>query len=241
MRGLLLVARRDLQAYFNTAWGYVVLAAMLLIDGLLFNAWAMGSTAQYSSDVLEKFFYISSGVTMTAAVILTMRLFGEERSAGTMVLLDTAPLTDLQIVLGKFLAGFTMIAILLGLTVYMPGLIFVNGRVSLAHIASGYVGLLMLGAVVTAIGTWGSAVTRGQYVGAAIAGVVTVAFLLTWMLAKVSDPPLKPILSYMALFDKHFQPFQRGRINTESLVYYASVTFAFLALAVRGIQGRRWR
>jgi ABC-2 type transport system permease protein len=61
------------------------------------------------------------------------------------------------------------------------------------------------------------------------------------MLAKVSDPPLKAILSYMALFDKHFQPFQKGRINTESLVYYASVTFAFLALAVRGIQGRRWR
>ncbi|MBN1334693.1 MAG: ABC transporter permease subunit [Deltaproteobacteria bacterium] len=241
MRGLLLVARRDLQAYFNTAWGYVILAAMLLIDGLLFNAFAMGASAQYSSDVLEKFFYLSSGITMAGAVILTMRLFGEERSAGTMVLLDTAPLTDLQIVLGKFLAGFAMIAILLGLTLYMPALIFVNGKVSLLHIASGYLGLLALGATVTAIGTWGSAVTRGQYVGAGITAVVTVALLLTWMLAKVSDPPLKAILSYVALFDKHFQPFQKGRINIESLVYYASLTFAFLVLAVRGIQGRRWR
>ncbi len=241
MRGLLLIARRDFQAYFNTAWGYVVLAVVLLVNGLLYNAFAMKSTARYSSDVLEDFFYFASGTTMIAAIILTMRLFGEERSGGTMVLLDTAPVRDVDIVVGKFLAGFAMLALLLGLTVYMPALIFVNGKVSIGHICSGYLGLLMLGSTVVAIGIWGSAISRVQYVGAAIAGVTTVAFLLMWLLGRIADPPLEDLLSYMALFDKHFEPFRLGRINTESLVFYASLSFVFLLLAVRGIQGRRWR
>lgn len=241
MNGVLLVARRDLRAYFDTPWGYAVMAAVLLINGLLFNAFAMGSSPRYSSDVIEDFFYYSSGTAMIAAVVLTMRLFAEERAQGTMVLLDTAPLSDLQVVIGKYSAALTMMALLVGLTVYMPLLVLVNGKVSVGHILSGYLGLLLLSSAVVAIGTWGSAMARTQYVAGVIAGVVTVLLLLTWLLAKVSDPPIKDIISYMSLFDRHYQPFMRGRINTESIVYYLSVTFAFLFLAVRGLEGRRWK
>ena len=240
MREALLIARRDFQAYFNTAWGYVVLAVLLLIHGLLFNAWAMGSTAKYSADVLEQFFYLSSGITMFAAVILTMRLFAEERASGTMVLLDTAPLHTVQVVLGKFMAGLAIILVLLGLSTYMPALIFVNGKVSLGHIGAGYLGLVLLGAAVVAIGTWGSSLTRIQFVGGSIAGVVTAAFVLMWALGKVSDPPLDGLASYLSLFDKHFQPFMQGRVNTQSVVFYLSLCFAFLLLAVRSLRGRRW-
>ena len=240
MREILLIARRDFNAYFNTAWGYVVIAVVLLIDGLLFNAFAMKASARYSTEVLEDFFYFSSGTTMIAAIILTMRLFAEERSAGTMVLLDTAPVRDAQVVLGKFLAGLLMLAILLGLTAYMPALIFVNGKVSVSQIATGYLGLLLLGAAVTAIGTWGSSLTRIQFVGAAVSGVVTVLLLLMWLLGRVSDPPLDGITSYMSLFDKHFQPFMEGKLNSESVVFYLSLCFAFLLLSVRSIRGRRW-
>ncbi len=240
MREVLLIARRDFQAYFNTAWGYVVIAVVLLINGVLFNAFAMKSTARYSTDVLEDFFYFASGTTMIAAIILTMRLFAEERSEGTMVLLDTAPVNDMQVVLGKFLAGLAMVTILLLLTLYMPGLIFVNGKVSMGQIGAGYLGLFLLGCSVVAIGTWGSSVSRVQFAGAAIAGVVTVALLLMWLVGRISDPPLDDILSYLSLFDKHFQPFMQGRVNTESVVYYLSVAFAFLLLSVRSLRGRRW-
>jgi len=240
MKAALLIARRDFQAYFNTAWGYVVIAVLLLIHGLLFNALAMESKAKYSADVLEEFFYLSSGFTMIAAIILTMRLFAEERSSGTMVLLDTAPVHTVQVVLGKFLAGLSIILVLLALSTYMPALIFVNGKVSLGHIFSGYLGLALLGASVVAIGTWGSSLTRIQFVGGAIAGVVTAVLVLAWALGKVSDPPLDQLTSYMSLFDKHFQPFMQGRVNTQSIVFYLSLCFAFLLLAVRSLRGRRW-
>ncbi|MFH1467768.1 MAG: ABC transporter permease [Pseudomonadota bacterium] len=240
MREILLIARRDFQAYFNTAWGYVILAIVLLINGLLFNAFAMKSTARFSTDVLEDFFYFASGTTMIAAIILSQRLFAEERAGGTMVLLDTAPVRDLQIVLGKFLAGLGMVAALLALTIYMPAFIFVNGKVSWGHMGAGYLGLLLLGAAVVAIGTWGSTLSRYQFVGAAVSGVVTVLLLLMWMLGRVSDPPIDGVVSYMSLFDKHFQPFMQGRVNTESVVFYLSLCFAFLLLSVRSIRGRRW-
>jgi len=241
MKGILLIAGRDLRAYFDTAWGYVVTAALLLVNGLLFNAFAMGSTARYSSDVIEDFFYYSSGTVMIAAIILTMRLFAEERSQGTLVLLDTAPASDLSIVIGKYLAGMSMMAITVGLTIYMPLLVMVNGKVSVGHICSGYLGLLLLASAVVAIGTWGSSLAKTQYVAGAVAGFVVVVLLLAWLLAKVSDPPFKDVVSYLSLFDRHFQPFMRGRINTESVLFYASITFAFLFLTVRGLEGRRWK
>ena len=240
MKEALLIARRDFQAYFNTAWGYVVIAVLLLIHGLLFNALAMESKAKYSADVLEEFFYLSSGFTMIAAIILTMRLFAEERSSGTMVLLDTAPVHTVQVVLGKFLAGMSMILVLLALSTYMPALIFVNGKVSLGHIFSGYLGLVLLAGAVVAIGTWGSSLTRIQFVGGAISGVVTALFVLMWALGKVSDPPLDGLTSYLSLFDKHFQPFMQGRVNTQSIVFYLSLCFAFLLLSVRSLRSRRW-
>jgi ABC-2 type transport system permease protein len=240
MRQTLLIARRDFEAYFNTAWGYVILAIVLLINGLLFNAFAMKATARYSTEVLEDFFYFASGTTMIAAIILSQRLFAEEKAGGTMVLLDTAPVRDVQIVLGKFLAGLGMVAALLALTTYMPGFIFVNGKVSWGHMGAGYLGLLLLGAAVVAIGTWGSTLSRYQFVGAAVSGVVTVLLLLMWMVGRVSDPPIDGVVSYLSLFDKHFQPFMEGKVNTESVVFYLSLCFAFLMLSVRSIRGRRW-
>jgi ABC-2 type transport system permease protein len=100
--GTLLIARRELAAYFNTIWGYVVVAVLLLLDGVLFNVYAMGSAPKLSSQVLQGFFYFSSGVTIVAAVLLTIRLFAEERQTGTMTLLDGAPLTEGAVVVGKF-------------------------------------------------------------------------------------------------------------------------------------------
>ena len=103
MKTILLLAKRELEYYINTIWGYLVLGIVLLIDGILFNAFALTSTPRLSSDVLEDFFYFASGTTMVAGILLAMRLFAEERQTGTLILLESSPISDSQIVLGKFL------------------------------------------------------------------------------------------------------------------------------------------
>jgi ABC-2 type transport system permease protein len=241
MRGTWLIVRRELAAYANSYWGYLVVAVILLVDGLLFNAYAMGDSPRYSADVLELFFRFSFGTTVIAAVLLTMRLIAEERQTGTIVLVDSSPLSDSQIVIGKYLSAMAVLGILILATVYMPALIFVNGRVSVGHIVSGYLGLFLVGSAATAMGTFGSVVSRSQLVAAAIGGVLVVFAIVAWMLATVTEPPFSPIFSYVALFDQHFQPFRRGRVNTESIVYLLSLTFLFLMLSTRWLSARRWR
>lgn len=239
MSGLVLIARRELAAYLNTAWGWMILAGVLLIDGLLFNAFALTNAARYSADVLEDFFFYSSGTTMVAGVLLTMRLLAEEKQTGTIVLLDTAPVSEAQIVLGKFLGAWAFLLIITGLTLYMPLLIQINGKIGWSQIGAGYLGLASLGAAAVAIGTFGSAVARNQLFAAAVGGIVLVSLLLGWLLGRVTEAPISEIMSYIALFDKHYQPFMRGRVNTESLVFYGSTVFAFLLLATRVLQFRR--
>lgn len=239
MRPILLLARRELATYLNTWWGWAILAMVLLIDGLLFNAFAMGSAPRFSADVLEDFFYFSSGTTMIAGVLLTMRLLAEERQTGTMVLLETAPIREWQVVLGKYLGAFGFLAVITAATLYMPILIQVNGKVSWGQIGAGYLGLLGLGGAAVAIGTYGSSLARNQLLAAVIGGVVLVLMLLGWLLGRITEAPISDVLSYSALFDRHFQPFMRGRINTESIVFFGTVIFAFLLLSTRVLQARR--
>ena len=239
MTPTLLIARRELATYLNTTWGWVILAAVLLIDGLLFNAFAMTEAPRYSADVLEDFFFFSSGTTMIAGVLLSMRLIAEERQSGTMVLLDTAPVTEAQVVLGKFLGAFGFLSVITLATVYMPILIQVNGKVGWEQIGAGYLGLLSLGGAAVAIGTFGSSLAKNQLMAAAMGGAILVLMLLGWLLARITEAPISEVLAYTALFDRHFQPFMRGRVNTESLVLYGSVVFAFLTMATRVLQTRR--
>ena len=241
VRGALLVARRELGAFFNTVWGYAVVAAVLLLLGLAFNAFAMGSTPKLSTEVLEQFFYLASGFTMTAAVLLTIRLFAEERQAGTIVLLDGAPLSSGAVVAGKWLSALAFLSLLLLASVYMPLLVMVNGKVSLAHIAAGYLGLLFLGSACVAMGTFASALTRSQVVAGVIGAVLVVLFVLMWLLAQLTEPPFSRIFEYMSVFDTHFRPFMKGRIETRSLVYYASLTWIFLVATTRLVEWRKWR
>lgn len=242
MKGLLLVVRRELAAYFNSIWGYVVIAAILMIDGLLFNAFSLGSGAKYSADVLRQFFYFSFGTTVAAGILLTMRLIAEERQTGTIVLLDSSPLSDWEIIGGKWLSAVAFLSVLTLLTVYMPALIFVNGKVSIGHIAAGYLGLLLVGGATAAIGTFASTITRSQLVAGVLATIMTVFFLIAWLLAKIATAPFDSILSYMAMFNDHFsRTFMQGRIVTDDLVFYASVIFAFLMLSVRWLAARRWQ
>jgi len=240
MSGIFLVAKRDFAAYVNTLWGWAILALALLIDGLFFNVFALTNAARYSAEVLETFFYVTAGITLAASIFVTMRLFAEERQTGTIVLLESSPLSEFQMVMGKYLGGMMFIFAFSLLTSFMPAMIFINGKVSNEEIAVGYLGIWLLGSAGVAIGTWASAMARNQLLAGVVATVATVFFVACWMLARVLDPPFKAVISYVAFFDRHFQGFQEGRINTEAIVFFLTVTVAFLLFATRTLTARRW-
>lgn len=240
MREAWLIASRELAAYLKSPLGYIVAAAALFIDGLLFNTFALSAEAQ-SAEVLRAFFYFSSGLVMTASVLLSMRSFAEERQSGTLVLLFTAPVREWQVVLGKFLAAFGMLVFLVLLSLYLPALIFVNGRVSLGHVFAGYLGLLALGACTTAMGVFASAMTRSQVLAAVLSAGIIVTFLLCWKLADITSAPISDAIGYLALFDKHFYPtFTKGLVNAKDLFFFAALSFLFLTGTSKVLAARRW-
>ncbi len=241
MNGALLIAGRELRAYLRSPFGYIVAAATLLIDGLLFQGYALGAGARLSADVLHDFFYFASGTTMVAAILLSMRLVAEERQTGTLVLLNTAPVRDSEIVIGKFLSAFVFVVLLTSLTVYMPLLILVNGKVSVGHILVGYLGLLLLGAATVAIGLFGSALARSQVLAAIIGAGILVTMLILWIVGRVTDPPLNTFLAGLALHNERQNAFMRGLLGLENVVYYVGVTYFFLLAATKTLEARRWR
>lgn len=241
MRNALLIARREIGAYVKSPMGWVIAAAVLAIDGILFNGFALGKGAKLSADVVRDFFYFSSGTTMVASVFLSMRLLAEERQTGTIVLLHTSPVREVEIVLGKFFSAFAFLAVLTIATIYMPALVMVRGKVSWGHVAVGYTGLLLLGAAALAIGVFASAVARSQIVAAVVGAAVLVSMLLLWFLAKVTDPPLKAFVMDLSLHANNFRPFMEGVLHLRNVVYYVAVTYFFLLLATRVVEARRWR
>ena len=241
MSNIGIIARRELGGYFRTPSGYLIAAATLVVQGLLFNTRALGTGARLSSQVLIDFLRDSSGTTTVAAVLLTMRLFAEERQAGTLVLLFTSPVREVEIVLGKFLSAFVVLSLLVLLSVYLPAMIFVNGKVSLGHIASGYLGLLLVGAATLSLGVLGSALARTQLMAGVLAAVFIFLLFLTWALSRVVDPPLGTLISYFSLYEKHFFPFMRGLVQLSDIVYYVSLTYLALFASTRVIQSQRWQ
>ncbi len=241
MSGALLIAARELRAYLRSPFGYIVGAAMLLIDGLLFQGYALGAGPRLSADVLHDFFYFASGTTMVAAILLSMRLLAEERQTGTLVVLNTAPISDAAIVAGKFLSAFLFVVLLTLLSVYMPLLILVNGKVSAGHIAVGYLGLVLLGGASVAIGLFGSALARSQVLAAVIGAGVLVTMLLLWLVGRVTDPPLNTFLAALALHNERQNAFMKGLLRLENVVYYLAVTYFFLLASTKTLEARRWR
>jgi ABC-2 type transport system permease protein len=235
-----LIVRRELAAYFRSPLGFIILSTVLLLDGLLFNAYALGAGERRSSSVLMLFFFYSSGTTMVASLVISMRLLAEERQTGSAALLLAAPLKEWEIIAGKFLSAWIFLAIITVATVYMPMLIFVNGSVTAGQIVAGYLGLLLLGATAIAIGTLGSTLAPNQIVATLLSSGMLVLLLVLWWVGSVTAPPLSTISVYAALYPKHFPPFMSGVISTANVLYYASATYLFLELAVRALEARRW-
>jgi len=240
MRNALVVARRELLGYVRTPMGVVIAAAVLAVDGLLFNGFALRAGKRLSTEVLRDFFYFSSGTTMIAAILLSMRLFAEEVQTGTRVLLRTSPVTDAEAVAGKFLAAWLFLAAVTLLTLPMPLLVMVHGKVAAGHLLAGYLGLLLAGAAVLGIGTFGSSIAGNQVVAAIASTAILVVLLVSWLVAKVVEPPISDVLAHLAFYDKHFVPFMNGLVHLRDVAYYLSVAYFFLLLSTWTLRARRW-
>lgn len=241
MNAVLLIARRELAAYFSSLSGYVILAAHLLVSGLLFNVFAVGNQAKFSQDVLQSYFYFSSGMAMVTGILLAMRLVAEERQVHTLVLLRTAPVTEREIIWGKFLSALIFLGLTLIVSLYMPALIFLHGKVSLLHIAMGYLGLLQLGAACIAVTLLASVWSPTQLMAGVVGGLMVALLVIAWMLARVTEEPFKALLSYLALHNLHFRTFSSGTLHLRDVVYYVSVTVLFLEASIRSLESWRWR
>jgi len=241
MRNVLLIVRRELAAYARTPSGYVITAATLLVMGLLFNALAVGDSPRLSAQVLEIFFRNAGGLVMVAAVIFSMRLLAEERTGGTQMLLFTSPIREGEIVVGKYLAGLTFLTILILLSLYLPALIFVNGKVSFGHIGAGYLGMFFVGATTLAIGTFASSLVKTPFLAVLLSAVFVVLLELCFWVARLDDGVFATVLGYLPVYWNHFQPFSRGLLQLSDVIYYLSVTYLSLLAATRVVQSQRWQ
>lgn len=240
MRTVLLIARRELGAYLRSMSGYLIIAGVLFLEGLAFHAFALQGAGKKSSEILADFFYWSSGLTMFCAVLLSMRLIAEERQARTIELLYSSPIRDGEIVLGKFLSALAFLSLFLGLTCYMPAQLMVYGKVSLGHVASGYLGLLLVGSATLAVGTFSSSVTKSQVLAAVLGGIITISLTICWLLSRVTEAPLSDLFMQLSFYG-HFKPFEQGLVHLKHLVYFGAVTYLGLFAATRVLEARRWR
>ena len=241
MRAISIIYRRELGTYLRSPFGWVIAAILLLIDGILFQGYAMAGE-QLSAMVLERYFYFASVMPLFGGVLLSFRLLSEERQNHSMILLNTSPIRDSEIVIGKFLAALTFLAIVLALSIYMPLLVKWNGKITWAQIFVGYMGLFLIGAATLAIGLFASALTRQQLVAAVAAAAMVAVMCFIHVLASKSDPPLKEVIEQVDLWWVHYQyGFMKGVLNLKDIIYYLAATYFFLLLSVKTLEAKRWQ
>jgi len=238
---ILLIVRRELGSYLKRPSGYFIAAAILLLHGLLFNAFAISDEAQLSADVLRIFLYWGGIVTMVGGVLFSMRLLAEERFTGTDVLLFTSPIRESEIVLGKYFAALSFLSLVTLCSVYLPALIFINGKVSVGHIAAGYLGMLLLGATTLAVGTFASSLTKNPFLAVILSALFVGLLELCWPLGQIADEPLRDLLGFVALHTKHYTQFQRGLLQMSDVVFYVSFIYLSLLAATKVLESQRWR
>ncbi len=241
MRATSIIYKRELGRYLRSPIGWIIAAAALLVEGILFQSQALPGD-NLSAIVLEKFFYFATAIPMFCGVLLAFRLIAEERQNHSMILLKTSPIRDTEIVLGKFFAALTFLAIIFALSIYMPLLVKVNGKITASQIFVGYFGMLLLGSAVLAIGLFASALTSNQIVAALLGALFVAVFVMMFPLAKRLDAPVQTVLEQVDLWWLHYQGgFMRGAINLKDVIYYLAMTYFFLLLAVKTLEAKRWQ
>jgi ABC-2 type transport system permease protein len=254
VRNVWTIYRKELKSYFASPIAYLLMAVFALIFGYFFYvATAIFVSRGMESQMMGRGFpmdvneWVIRPLMMNVSVIglfmipmITMRLFAEEKRSGTIELLMTSPVRDTEVILGKWLAALTLYASILGLSMINVAVLFLYGKPDWKPILVGYLGLLLQGGCLLAVGTFISTMTRNQIIAA---GATFAACLLLWILDWVSayeTAAWAKVLSYMSVVT-HFEPFSKGVLDTKDVIFYLSVMFLGLFLTARSMESLRWR
>ena len=240
MNKVALLFRREFSQLAWSPLGFILGTLFLFAVGLFFNLNVLAGE-KLSSDVIAAYFFYLSGASMVFSLFVAMGLFAKERETGTLPFLLSSPIRDSQIVLGKFLGAFVFLGLLILITLYMPMLILVHGKVSGGHLLAGYLGTLLLSATCLSIGAFASSLARSQVLAVATGFGMGVPLVLSWLAGQEAQAPYDAILTQLALYNPHFFTFMRGQIHSQDVIYYLSLTGFFLFLATRSLEARRWR
>src|SRR5687768_12901418 len=252
MRNILAIADKELRSYFASPIAYVIIGLFALLFGWFFfvylsvfvqrssQAMMGGGAPNINQDMIRGVFLNSAVIILFVMPMITMRTYSEEKRSGTIELLLTSPVTDFQIIMGKFLGALGLYASMLLVTMLYIAMLFAYGNPEWRPIATGYLGLLLMGGCFLSVGLFISSVTKNQI----IAGMVTFAvFLMFWVInwiATFMDPTPQAVLNYLSITE-HLNDFARGVIDTKHLVYYLSFIAFSLFLTVRAVDSERWR
>jgi ABC-2 type transport system permease protein len=236
MQNILAIAKREFASYFNSPIAYIVAVVYILIAGyLFFTELFLNGQAD-----MRPFFGIAPLLFLFIMPLLTMRLLAEERREGTLELLLTMPVTDWQVVLGKYLASIGLIVVLLLLTVTFPLTVSALGPLDKGATFAAYVGMLLMGGAYAAIGLMASAFTKNQIVAVLIAFFISFGLFLIGQLVQVLPPSIAPFCNAVSI-NTRFQNIARGVIDSRDLLYYLSMIFGCLLVAESTLESRRWR
>ena len=229
------IFRRELFAYFYSPMAYIVISVFLIFTGWFFTSQLF--LANDSS--LRTVFSTIPFIFIFFAPAITMRLLTDERRSGTIELLVTMPLSDIDIVLGKYFASLGLLVVALVFTLPYAITIVVLGKPDAGMLVTGYVGLVLMGASYLAVGVFASTVSKNQVVSFIIAFMIIFALFLLDKFLAVMPSYLVPLLQYLSI-DYHYNNIGRGVIDSRDVVYYLSLIVFMLALAKLSIESRKW-
>lgn len=254
MRNILSVAGKEVRAYFHSPIAYLVLVIYSALCGFFFYSFV----ATYLVEVFRTMemggpapdlnaFIIRPLLEGVLAVVLlflipliTMRLFAEEKRSGTIELLLTSPLTDSQIILGKFLGALVLYIVIIILTFIYVGMLFIYGNPNALPLVANALGMLLFGAGLLALGLWISSFTKNQIIAGAVSfAVFLLLFVFNWV-DSYSSGMVGRVLAYLSL-TTHFDNFAKGVIDLSDVVYYLSVIVIGLFLTSRSIEALKGR
>jgi len=257
MRNILAIAQKELKSYFASPIGWVILGFWALLYGYFFAAILQffvrqsmqmsqfGQAGPQAMNVNQSLIrpLVAQNLPILVLFLLpavTMRTYSEERRSGTIELLLTSPLTDFQIIMGKFLGAMALYAVMLAVTLIHVGLLFVYGHPEWKPIVTVYLGLLLLGGCFISVGLFISSLTKNQIVSfVATFAVFLMLWVITWI-GSFSGPAVDRLTQYLSIIN-HFDDFGKGVLDTTHLIYYLSFITFGLFLTAKSVDSERWR
>lgn len=242
---MLAILQKELNSFFNSLVGYIVMIVFLTGIGLFVWVFPDTDVLSYGFATMETLFSMTPFVYLFLIPAITMRTFAEEKKAGTMELLLTRPLTDFQIIMGKYLASWLLVIFaLLPTLIYYFSIVELGtpkGNIDTAAVIGSYIGLFLLGAVFTAIGIFASSITDNQIVAFILS--VFFCFILYAGFSSLAQLSLWEGSAYLIAqlgIDFHYAAMSKGLIDSRNLLYFLSIIVIFLYLTYLNLRSRKW-